>query len=187
MSRKRNEAPRQSWRESTTFAMRLVAFAVSLAIMGAFLLPWVKLDGESDVRTGTGLMTLAISPARDYLTMVAPIQTVVLIACPVAMLIFAIILAAKYAQRKTALFATAAILASAIAIIYGARGLIDGSGFNAEVGLSLIVILSALLLVHQALIKIRARLRIKRKLPAVQRALFIITGSGHYRYRWEQT
>ena len=173
-----------SWREGATFAVRLLAFVVTLAIIGAFFLPWVKLDGVQEIYSGAELTALAVSPMRDYIYQVAPIQTAVLIGCPPVMMLFATVVAVKYARRRTALLATAVVLACAVAIIYGARELVADSEPNAYLGLSLIVVLTAVLLVHQGLIKVRTKLWKTRKAPVLYRALSVVTGSG--RYRWSE-
>lgn len=171
-----------SWRESATFAIRLLGFAVTLVVIGAFFLPWLKLDGATKIYSGAELAALVVSPMRDYIYAVAPIQTAVLIGCPAAMMLFAAIVATRYARRRTALFATAAVLACAIAIIYGTRDLVVGSESNAYWGLWLIVVLTAALLAQQALIKLRTKLRQKQKLRVLHQALSVATGSGHYRW-----
>lgn len=171
-----------SWREGATFAIRLLGFVVTLVVIGAFFLPWLKLDGATKIYSGAELTALVVSPMRDYIYAVAPIQTAVLIGCPAAIVLFATIVAAQYARRRTALFATAAVLACAIAIIYGTRDLVVGSELNDYRGLLLIVVLTVALLTQQLLIKLRTQLRQKRKLPALYRALSVATGSGHYRW-----
>ena len=168
-------------RETATAAMRLVAFVVTLGVIGAFFLPWVRLDGMSDVHSGAALPILVISPMVEYLFAVAPVQTGVLIGCPVIMVLFAINVAAAYARRRTAIPATGVVLVAVNAIIYGTGDLVDEVYF----GLSTIVGLSVALLVHQLLIKLQTKLLKERKVPSVYRSLSIVTGSGHY--RWKET
>ena len=45
------------------------------------------------------------------------------------------------------------------------------------------IALSAVLLLHLSLIKLRKRLFIKRKFPGLYAALSIISGSGYYRWK----
>ena len=172
----------QNWRELVTLIMRLVAFAATLVIIGAFFLPWLRLDGTTDGLSGAELMTLVISPTVDYLFEVSPVQSGVLIGCPILIIIAAIIVMAKYGRRKTAPLATSAILVSSIAIIYATPDLAANDDPRVYMGLSVIVVLSGVLLLHQALIKLRTKLYRRHRLPIVYRALSILTGSGYYRW-----
>ena len=45
-----------------TLAMRLLFLAAALAILGAFFLPWLKLDGPAGAYSGAELIALAVSP-----------------------------------------------------------------------------------------------------------------------------
>ena len=163
--------------------MRLVAFAATLVMIGAFFLPWLRLDGAADARSGAELMTLVISPTVNYLFEVSPVQSGMLIGCPTLIILAAIIVMAKYGRRKTAPLATSAIFASSIAIIYATPDLTANDDPSVYIGLSLVVVLSGVLLLHQALIKLSTRLYRRRRLPTVYRALSIMTGSGSYRWR----
>ena len=171
----------QDRKELATFLVRLAAFAATLLLIGAFFLPWVRLDGASEAHSGAELLAIVVSPTLTYLFAVSPVQASVLIACPAAVIVFAVNVMTKYAQRKTAPFATAAILASSLAVVYAAPDLVAVNG-SIHFGLLLVVVLSALLLTHQALIKLRMRLLHSRKLPTVHRTLSIATGSGPYRW-----
>ncbi len=169
-------------REVATFAMRLVAFAATLAIMGAFFLPWAKLDGMSEASSGAELVVLAISPAVNYLFAVSTLQASVLVVGPALLIVSASVVMAKYARRKTAPFATCLVFASSVSVIYGAPDLTESSGVGTHVGISLIVASAACLLVHQALIKLKGNLLRRSRLPTVCQALSILTGSGLYRW-----
>lgn len=174
--------PQVNLRELATLAMRLVAFATTLAIMGAFFLPWARLDGMSDASSGAELVALVVSPTVNYLFAVSTPQAVVLVGCPVLLILSATVVMVKYARRKTAPFATCLVFASSASVIYGAPDLTASNDVGAYVGLSLIVALSATLLIHQALIKLRGILLHRRKLPTVYQVLSVLTGSGHYRW-----
>ena len=174
--------PQVSLRELATFTMRLVAFAATLVIMGAFFLPWARLDGMSDASSGAELVALVVSPTVSYLFAVSTLQAVVLVGCPVLLILSATMVMAKYARRKTAPFATCLVFATSVSVIYGAPDLTASNEVGAYVGLSLIVALSAVLLIHQALIKLRGTLLHRRKLPTVYQVLSVLTGSGHYRW-----
>ena len=156
----------------------MAAFAVALAVIGALFLPWVELDG-GDGRTGVALPVLTFSPMGDYLLAVAPIQTGVLIGCPVVAVLFAVIVASAYARRRTAIRATVIVLVAANVIVYGTGDIVVSTGS----GLSLVIVLSAALLVHQLLIKLRTKLFKDRRLPSLYRGLSVLTGSGQYRWR----
>ena len=172
----------QNLREFATFAMRLIAFAATLAVMGAFFLPWTRLDGMSQASSGAELVALMVSPTVNYLFAVSTLQAAVLVGCPALLIVSAAMVMAKYARRKTAPFATCLIFASSVSVIYGAPDLTASSEMGAYVGLSLIVVLSAALLVHQALIRLRGILYDRRRLPTVYQALSVLTGSGFYRW-----
>ena len=172
----------QNWRELATLIMRLVAFAVTLVMLGAFFLPWLRLDGTTDSRSGAELITLVISPTVDYLFEVSIVQSGVLIGCPTLIILAAIIVMAKYGRRKTAILATSAILASSIAIIYATPDLTTNDEPRVYMGLSVVVVLSGVLLLHQVLIKLGTKLYRRRRLPIVYGALSVLTGSGYYRW-----
>ena len=162
----------QNLREFATFAMRLIAFAATVAIMGAFFLPWTRLDGMSQASSGAELVALVVSPTVSYLFTVSTLQASVLVGGPALLIVSASVVMAKYARRKTSPFATCLVFASSVSVIYGAPDLTASNEIGAYVGLSLIVALSAALLIHQALIKLRGNLY----------ALSVLTGSGFYRW-----
>ncbi len=175
-------SPSPILRERTTFAMRLITYLATLAIMGAFFLPWTRLDGMSQASSGAELIVLAVSPSFNYLVAVSTLQTAVLIGCPALLISSATFVSVKYARRQTAPLATCLVFASSVSVTYGTPDLTTSSGFGTLVGLTLIVVLSAVLLIHQGLIKLRGKLYDRRKLPTAYQALSVITGSGHYRW-----
>lgn len=168
--------------EILTFVVRLVGFAVSVAIIVAFFLPWLRIDGIAESRSGVALPVLVTSPVVEYLFGVAPVQTVVLIASPVVMLVFAFRVSLSYAKRKTAVASTAIVIALAFSVVYGTQGLV-ASRDSIQAGLVVVIALSIVLLVHQLLIKLRGRLLKAQKFPAIYRGLGIATGAGRYRWR----
>ena len=172
----------QNLREFATFAMRLIAFAATLVIMGAFFLPWTRLDGMSQASSGAELVALVVSPTVNYLFAISTLQASVLVGGPALLIVSAAVVMVKYARRKTAPFATCLVFASSISVIYRAPDLNASNEMGAYVGLSLIVVLSAALLIHQALIKLRGNLYQRRRLPTVYQALSVLTGSGLYRW-----
>ena len=174
--------PSQNYLEFATLAMRLVSFAATLTIMGTFFLPWTSIDGMSRTSSGAELAVLLVTPTFNYLVAVSAIQAVILIGCPVLLIVSATMVMVKYARRKTAPLPTCLVFASSVLVTYGAPDLTRDSEFGAYVGLSLIVVLSATLLIHQSLITLRGNLYHRRKLPKVYQALSVLTGSGHYRW-----
>ena len=172
-----------NWQWSATLTMRVVSFALTIAVIGAFFLPWIQLDGMREADTGLELIAITISPLFKYLYSVDLVQTGVIIGCPTLMLLLAVWVSVKYAQRTTAPLATSVLLASSVAIMYGAPNLVDGGQGRPFLGLSLILLLSAILLLHQSLIKFGALLQRKRQWQPVYRAISVITGSGYDRRR----
>lgn len=161
--------------------MRLLWFIVTLEIIGAFFLPWVRLDGITEVYSGAELLTIPVSPIAQYLSSVSTLQTAVLIACPALVLLSGAFLAIRYLQRKTALLPTIVILASAVGIIYGTSELISKDGPIVHSGIAVVMTLSAALLVHQIVVILHARTRSKMR-TSVDETLSIVTGSGKYRW-----
>ncbi len=111
------------WRLMVALRLRsrpvwLLSFAASLGIVGAFFLPWLRLEGTPDSRNGAELLALAVSPSVNYLAEVSEIQLWVLIGCPALAIVAALIVVWQYGQRKTALFATSCVLAAALVAMY---------------------------------------------------------------------
>ena len=92
--------PSPDKREVATFVMRLLGFAVTLAVIGTFFLPWLRLDGAAEARSGVALPTIAATPMVEYLFAVAPAQAGVLVGCPVVMFVFAVRVALAYAGLR---------------------------------------------------------------------------------------
>lgn len=172
----------QNVREVATFAMRLLAFGASLAVVGAFFLPWVWLDGSIQTSTGAELIAIALSPTVNYLWLVSPLQTSILIGAPSILIVSALMVVAQYSRRKTAPLTTGVVFASASAIVYGTPNLTVISEAGTPIGLQLTIALSVVLLVHQALIVLREKLRYSRRLQTVHQTLSVVTGSGYYRW-----
>lgn len=144
-------------------------------------MPWVRLDGITEVYSGAELLTIPVSPIVQYLSSVSTLQTAVLIVCPALILLSGAFLAIRYLQRKTAPLPTIVILASAVGIIYGTSELISKDGPTVHSGLAVVVTLSAVLLIHQVVVILHARTRSKMR-PSVDETLSIITGNGKYRW-----
>ncbi len=155
--------------------VRTLFFVMALFLIGAFFLPWLRLAGLERTDSGVTLMALAASPWAAYFFTVEPVQAAVLIGAPAAMMIFAIFMVSKYAQSRATLFATIMVLASALALVMGARGLVV-SGSTPGMGLQLAIALAILLTTHQLAMIAQAKLYRMRRLPKVYRVLSIATG-----------
>ena len=145
------------WRLMVALRLRsrpvwLLSFAASLGIVGAFFLPWLRLEGTPDSRNGAELLALAVSPSVNYLAEVSEIQLWVLIGCPALAIVAALIVVGQYGQRKTALFATSCVLAAALVAMYAPSYLVSNEP-RAYVGLSAVAYLSGALLLLQIAIK----------------------------------
>lgn len=157
--------------------MRLLFFAAALGVIGTYFLPWLKLDGPAGAYSGAELIALAVSPQWQYFNSVNPLQAVVLVGAPLAMLLFAIIVISKYVRRKRTPFATVMMLAAGLALIFGTGELVDGR-LTPFAGLLLAMLLAAILLLHQGLISAQIELWERRKFQSIYRALGVITGAG---------
>ena len=175
----------QNWREPVTLGSRILTFIMALGILGAFWLPWVWIDGLDEASSGIGLIAVLASPQLKYLYSASHINTGFLIGCPIAIVIFGVVVAKQYAQKRTAIFATLTVLVAAVALPYGASGLLAGSQPGFDLGLILVAASASMLLVQQALIKVATSLRRRRRFPSVYRTLAVFTGSGYY--RWPET
>ena len=94
----------------------------------------------------------------------------------------ALIVVAKYGRREMAPLATGVIFAASSAVLYAAPDLTVGSEAELPIGLRLTILLSITLLIHQALIMIRGKIRYSQRLHLVYQVLSVVTGSGYYRW-----
>ena len=170
-------------RETATLGVRVLSFVMSLGILGYFWLPWVQIDGMRESSTGTQLMVLVGTPSLDYLWVASPISAGALIGGPVVILLFGLLVASRYAQRRTAIFSTVVVLVVAVGLPQVAKGLLLGGEPRYEAGLMLIIVMAGLLLVQQLLIKAATVLRTKGKFSALYRTLTVATGSGQHLWR----
>ena len=163
--------------------MRLFTYVVALMIGGAVFLPWMRLDGESEAHSGAELIGLLFTPNVQYLYAVSPVQSCCASRLPnIGSLGYFPSDFQIQSTEECHPLATLVILASCIAIIYATRDLAANAGDRTYIGLTGTISLSAVLLVHQGLIKLRTKLHQGRKLPIVHRVLGVITGSGYYRW-----
>ena len=165
-------------RELITLVMRLAAFVATLIPLAALALPWVELDGTGETVSGVGAMALLVPPMSEYLYAVSPLQAALLTVGPVLVALLAIITSYNYRRRRSIYWAPPTALIVAVAIAYGAADLVTATG----PGLVIVMAVSALLTLHQVAIRVQVILRRKMKMPAIYRALAVITGMGHYRW-----
>ena len=165
-------------RELLTLIMRLTAFVATLIPLATLVLPWVVLDGTGEAVSGVGAIALMVPPTSEYLYAVSPLQAGILTVGPILVALLAIITSYNYRRRRSIYWAPPAILIVAGAIGYGTGDLITAI----EPGLVAVIAVSALLTLHQIAIRVQVALRRKMKMPAVYRALAVVTGMGHYRW-----
>lgn len=165
-------------RELVTLVMRLAAFVATLIPLAAMALPWVILDGTGEAVSGVGAIALLVPPMSEYLYAVSPLQAALLTVGPILVTLLAIITSYNYRRRRSIYWAPPAMLAVVLAIAYGATDLVTGI----ESGLVVVMVVSALLTLHQIAIRIQVVLRRKTKMPGVYRTLAVLTGMGHYRW-----
>lgn len=183
--------------ERITLVARLAAFAIALSVVGAFFLPWVRIDGIPGTASGADLVGILLSlrldkldepssgaefiaqvgsPTVDYLFAVSQLQAGILVGGPILAIVSALRVVGRYQQRRKAVLATCILLVSSLSVMLGTRDLTAG----VSVGLTLTVTLSAVLLIHQALITVAIRFYWKTRL---RQTLLAFTGGGSYRWR----
>ena len=173
-----------NWQNIASWMVRLVTFGSTMLLIGVVFLPWLRLDGINDASTGAELTALVASPMVKYLFLVSPIETAVMIVCPVLAMALAVRIAMRYAKRRTALYSTIGLLTAAIAVTVGTFKLTSAVAPDPYVGLDLILCLSALLLAHQVVIKLRRAILSPKWMPEfVGPAMCIITGSPYERWK----
>ena len=165
-------------RELLTLIMRLTAFVATLIPLAALALPWVVLDGTEESVSGIGAIALLVPPTSEYLYAVSPLQAGILTLGPILLALLAIITSYNYRRRRSIYWAPPATLIVAGAIGYGTGDLVTAI----EPGLVAVIVVSALLTLHQIAIRVQVTLRRRMKMPAVYRALAVVTGMGHYRW-----
>ena len=173
----------KNWREYMTLSVRVTTFALAVGILGAFWFPWISVDGMDNASRGIDLLAMLASPQAKYLTAASPISAGFLLVCPIGVMALGIWVSSRYVRRRAAIPATAALLALAAGLPYGASGLLEHGDPVFRTGLAWIVATAAVLLVQQVLIKVSTRLRTRQKFPSLYRTLAVFTGSGFYRWR----
>lgn len=165
--------------EAITATVRVVAFGVALVPFGALFLPWVTLDGSSEIRSGVTSISLLVSPVRDYLFEVDPIQAAIVTIGPVAVVLLTIIMGSRYYSRRSTPWTPVLMLAIALAITYLTTDLIRAT----HVGVSVITATAVLLTLHQAAIRLQVVIWNRSPFSRAAWILSIATGIAYYR-RW---
>lgn len=166
------------WQSILNITMRILSFVATLGLVGSFALPWVRLDGFEEPRNGFQVLAMSISPVARYFFNVSPIQTGVLVGGTLFMLALALRVSMQYARRKTSMFATAGVFALSLTVTYGVPGADVYDAGSPYVGLTLASILSAMLMLHQSLVKFATGLMMRRMWNPVYRTLRMVTGSA---------
>ena len=165
--------------EVVTVTVRLVAFGVALVPFGALFLPWVTLDGSSEIRTGVTSISLLASPIRGYLFEADPVQAAIVTIGPVAVVFLTIITGSRYYSRRSTPWTPLLMLATVLAIIYLTENLVRAT----HEGLSVITGVAVLLILHQAAIRLQVTIRRRSRYSKFAEILPIATGVSHRR-RW---
>ena len=166
-------------RELVTLIVRLTAFVATLIPLVAMMQPWVTLDGIDAPVSGIGAVALLLPSMREYLYAVSPVQAAVVTLGPIPVALLAILISNNYRRRKSVFWAPPAMLVVALGIAFGATDLVTGT----EQGLTIVIVVSMLLTLHQVAIRVQVALQRKLMMPAVYRVLTVATGTGHYRWR----
>ncbi len=166
-------------REIATLAVRLGFFALALVPLGAFLMPWVTLDGTQETHTGIETVALLASPISRYLFEVSFVQAATLTVGTGLIAFMAMGTAFYYHRRKSIYWTPLVMLGLAIAVVFGTGAIVNAT----HSGLSIVIATGVLLAIHQTLIRAQVAIQHKGKFPRVHRALTILTGTGHYRWR----
>ena len=159
--------------------VRFVAFGVVLIPLGALFLPWVTLDGSGEIRTGVTSVSLLVSPVRDYLFEVDPVQAAIVTIGPVAVVLLTIFTGSRYYSRKSTPWTPLFILTVALAITHLTANLISAT----HEGLNVVAAAAVLLIFHQATIRLQVAMRRRWPYSKAVRILAITTGID-YRRRW---
>ncbi len=165
--------------EVVTVTVRLVAFGVALVPFGALFLPWVTLDGSSEIRTGVTSISLLVSPIRGYLFEADPVQAAIVTIGPVAVVLLTIITGSRYYSRRSTPWTPLLMLAMVLAIIYLTENLVRAT----HEGLNVVTGVAVLLILHQAAIRLQVTIRRRSPFSKFAGILAIATGVS-YRRRW---
>lgn len=163
---------RSNARKIITLAFRLAFFALTMAPLGALLMPWVTLDGTGEVHTGIETIALPASPVSAYLYEVNRLQALTLMVGTALTALLAMLTAYYYHRRKSIYWTPLAILTLAAAVAFGTGDLVNAT----HGGLLIVFVAAVVLALHQALIKAYVVLLHKGKFRKVRRALAVVAG-----------
>lgn len=150
-----------------------------MAPLAALFLPWITLDGSAKVRTGVTCVALLVSPIRDYLFSVDPIQAALVTLGPIALALLSIVTSNHYYRRRAVIWAPPVMLAVALAMIYLTPDLVS----YVHDGLRLVTLVAILLFLHQVAIQVQVATRRNRRLSWASGPLAIATGIEQHRSR----
>ena len=170
---------RFGFRRTVTIAVRLVAFAVAMAPLAALFMPWITLDGNQRSYTGVTSVALLVSPIREYLYAVDPVQAAIVTLSPLLIVLLSVVTSSYYYKRRAILWAPPAILAVALAVIYMTADLTNGL----HLGPRFVAAVAILLTLHQGAIRLQVATRRNRKLSWASGPLAVATGIEDQRRR----
>ena len=153
-------------------AVRIVTFVVTMIPLAALFTPWATLDGSVGTRSGVGCIALLASPVRDYLLAVDLVQAAVVILGPALILLLSVVTGSYYYRLRSIFWAPAGMLAIALATIYLTANLVSFT----HLGPTIVVIAAALILLHQAGIRLQLATRRSSKLSWLSGPLAAATG-----------
>lgn len=172
-------AERTNNREIATLVIRLTFFALTLVPLAALLMPWVTLDGTGETHSGIATLALAASSFSIYLYDVDPLQAATLTMGPAIIVVLAMVVSYYYHRRKSIYWAPPMMLGISIFVAWGTTDLV----ISTHAGLITVMGASALLVLHQILIRVQVAMQRRRMMPNVYRTLAVATGIGYYRWR----
>ena len=168
---------RLSLRRVVTVSVRLIAFAVTIVPLAALFLPWITLDGSERIHTGVTCVALLVSPIREYLYEVDPVQAAIVTLSPVLVVLLSIVTGNRYSKRRAIFWAPPAILVVALAITYLTASLVS----DVHEGPRLVALAAIALTLHQAAIRLQVATRRNRKLSWASGPLAVATGIDEQR------
>lgn len=145
----------------------------------ALLLPWITLDGSARADTGVTCIALLVSPIRDYLFAVDPVQAALVTIGPVLIALLSIVTSIHYYRRRSIVWTPPALLAVALAMTFLTPDLVIGI----HDGLRLVTVVAVLLMAHQGAIRLQVASRRNRNLSWASGPLAVATGIEQHRGR----
>ena len=122
---------------------------------------------------------MLVSPIREYLYAVDPVQAAIVTLSPLLIVLLSIVTSSYYYKRRAVLCAPPAILAVALAVIYMTANLAN----SIHVGPRFVAVAAILLILHQGAIRLQVAARRNRKLSWASGPLAVATGIEDQRRR----